>query len=55
MIAAFGNSGRFDDAVSMIQMMPSPDDPAVWLALAGACKRWGNVELGRLSFDKALQ
>ena len=27
----------------------------VWLALLGACKKWGNVKLGKLAFDQAVQ
>jgi pentatricopeptide repeat protein len=55
MVSVFGCVGNFDRALSMIKVMPSSDDIAVWLALLGACKKWGNVELGRLVFNQALQ
>jgi hypothetical protein len=35
-----------------MRTMPCCDDPSVWLALLGTCKKWGNVELGRLAFDE---
>ena len=55
MVLAFGCGGHFDKVMSVIKAMPSSDYPAVWRALLGACRKWGNVELGRLAFDQALQ
>ena len=52
MIVAYGDVGHFDKVISMIKMMPTSDDPVVWLALANACKIWGNVKLGNLAFDQ---
>ena len=43
MIVAFGNAGHFDKVISMIKMMPTSDDPVVWLALANACKKIGEM------------
>ena len=55
MIVVFGYEGHFDKAISMIKVMPCTDCPAVWLALLGACRKWGNVKLGILAFDQSLQ
>ena len=55
MIMVFGYAGRFDEAISVIEAMPSLDDGAVWLALLAACRKWANVEIGRLAFDQAVQ
>ena len=55
MIVVFGCAGHFDKAMSVMKMMPSSDYPAIWLALLGACRKWGNVKLGMKAFDQAVQ
>ena len=55
MVMVFGLAGHFDDAMSVIRVMPSSHYPTLWLALLGACKKWGNVKLGRLTFDQIVQ
>ena len=55
MVLAFGCGGHFDKVMSVIRAMPSSDYPAIWLALLGVCKKWGNLKLGQLAFDQALQ
>ena len=55
LVEAFGFAGDFDKAVSMIKVMPSCDDISVWLGILGACRKWGNVKLGRLCFDQIVQ
>ena len=55
MVAIFGSAGCFDQAMSVIKTMPFSDHPSVWLALLGSCRKWGNVKLGRLAFDQAIQ
>ena len=54
MVLAFGCAGEFDKAISVIMSMP-PDSPAVWIALLGACRNWGNIKLGGLAFYQAVQ
>jgi pentatricopeptide repeat protein len=55
MVEGFGFIGDFDKAVSMIKVMPSCDDISLWLGMLGACRKWGNVNLGRLCFDQIVQ
>ena len=55
MVAIFGSAGCFDQAMSVIKTMPFSDHPSVWLALLGSCRKWGNVKLGRLAFDRGIQ
>jgi pentatricopeptide repeat protein len=66
MVLVFGSRGFFDKAVNVMMMVlrmtmeaitiPSADDEAVlWIALLGACRKWGNVELGKLAFELAVQ
>jgi pentatricopeptide repeat protein len=53
MVVIFGCAGRFDKVMSVIKTMSSSDETSVWLALLGACRKWGNAKLGRLAFDQA--
>jgi pentatricopeptide repeat protein len=55
MIVACGCLGHFKKATSLINMMPSLDDPSVWLTLLCTCRKWENVKLGRLAFDQIIQ
>ena len=55
MIITSGSAGNFDKAVAVIRSMPSLDYCVVWLALLGACRKWGNIKLGILAFNQLLQ
>jgi pentatricopeptide repeat protein len=55
MVTVYGNAGKFDKAMSVIKTMPSSDNPTLWLSLLGSCRKWGNVKLGRLAFERAIQ
>ncbi|MCO5571576.1 hypothetical protein L7F22_025320 [Adiantum nelumboides] len=55
MVDLFGRARLFNKAMKVIRMMPSSDHPPVWFALLGACRKWGNVKLGRFAFERAVQ
>ena len=55
MVVGFGFSGHFHNAISVIKAMPHSNNPTVWIALLGACRKWGNVKLGKMAFDQVLQ
>ena len=55
MIMTIGCPGDFDKAMLVIESMPYSHHSAVWIALLGACKKWGNLELGMLAFNRAIQ
>ncbi|MCO5586113.1 hypothetical protein L7F22_040053 [Adiantum nelumboides] len=55
MVDLFGRARAFDKAMRVIEMMPASDYLPVWSALLGACKKWGNLRLGRLAFERAIQ
>ena len=56
MVVGFGSAGHFDKAIAVMKAMPcSCDSVHIWLALLVSCKKWGNVKLGALAFDQALQ
>ena len=55
MVVIFGYTGCFHKAMSVIKTMPSSNDSSVWTALLNACRKWGNVNLGKLAFDQVIQ
>ncbi|KAI5080121.1 hypothetical protein GOP47_0005600 [Adiantum capillus-veneris] len=55
MVDLFGRARLFDKALRVIMRMPSSGHLSVWYALLGACRKWGNVSLGRFAFDHAVQ
>ena len=39
----------------MIKAMPFFEYSAIWISLLGACRKWGNVKLGRSAFHQVIQ
>ena len=54
-VMAFGCAGHIEKAISLIKSMPHSDESSVWVALLGACMKWGCVRFGRVVFDQAIQ
>ncbi|WCJ44308.1 Tetratricopeptide repeat (TPR)-like superfamily protein [Euphorbia peplus] len=52
MVDLFGRSGLLDYAYKLIKSMPMDPNSGVWGALIGACRVYGNVELGREVSEK---
>jgi hypothetical protein len=46
MVDLLGHAGHLQEAEDMIKMMPCKPDVAVWMALLGACRIHGHVEMG---------
>ena len=55
LVDLFGRAGHFENAVAVVEKMPTSDYLPVWTSLLGACQKWGNVELGRLAFEHAIR
>jgi pentatricopeptide repeat protein len=55
MVAVYGSAGRLDKARSVIEGMPCPEYPTIWVALLAACRTWGNVSLGRIAFHEVIR
>jgi pentatricopeptide repeat protein len=55
MVDLFARAGHFDKALLVIKEMPMFDYLPVWTSVLGACQKWGNVDVGRLAFDHAVQ
>uniref|UniRef100_A0A2C9VW50 DYW domain-containing protein n=2 Tax=Manihot esculenta TaxID=3983 RepID=A0A2C9VW50_MANES len=47
MVDLLGRSGLLDEAYKLVKSMPLEPNSGVWGALIGACRVYGNVELGK--------
>lgn len=54
MIDLLGRSGRLREASELIEKMPFEPDESTWGALLGACKMYGDAELGGVAARKIL-
>ena len=56
MVDLYGRAGHLDKAIAFIdQIIPSPDSRMAWHSVLGACKKWENVNLGKLAFKHAIE
>ena len=51
----FGRAGRFQEAAGVITKLPNLDYLPLWASLLGSCQKWGNLELGKVAFEHAIQ
>ncbi|KAK4793854.1 hypothetical protein SAY86_011848 [Trapa natans] len=52
MVDLLGRAGQLHEAKCFIQSMPIKPDSTVWGALLGACRKYGNLEIGREAAEK---
>ena len=55
MVVVYGLAGHLNKAMSVIEAMPCRDYPTVWLALLAACRKWGDVNIGRMAFHEVIR
>ncbi|GAV89082.1 PPR domain-containing protein/PPR_2 domain-containing protein/DYW_deaminase domain-containing protein [Cephalotus follicularis] len=55
MVDALGRAGLMEEAMDLIDKMPTPPSASVWGALLGACKTQGNVELAEQACGHLLE
>ena len=55
MVDLYGRAGQFVMAMAVIKVMPTCNCLIVWTTLLGACKKWGNVNLGRWAFEHSIE
>ncbi|KAL6648021.1 hypothetical protein ACP70R_012245 [Stipagrostis hirtigluma subsp. patula] len=55
MVDMLGRAGKLDEAFEFIQGMPIKPDSAVWGALLGACRIYGNVEMGKVASQNLFE
>ncbi|KAJ7296072.1 hypothetical protein O6H91_Y146700 [Diphasiastrum complanatum] len=48
-----GRAGRLHEAEEVLLGMPMVPDLTMWITLLAACRKFGNVEIGRRTFDAA--
>ena len=53
MVDLLGRAGRFDEVIFVLKGMPVDADILLWHTVLAACRKWGNIELGRLAFQHA--
>ena len=55
MVDLYGRAGQIALALTFIEVMPVGNCLLVWTALLGTCKKWANLNLGRLAFEHAIE
>ncbi|XP_058070684.1 putative pentatricopeptide repeat-containing protein At5g13230, mitochondrial isoform X2 [Magnolia sinica] len=55
MVRLLGRSGCFDEAVKIIEEIPSEPSVMVWRALLSACIVHNNIDLGKVSAQRVLE
>ena len=55
MINLFGRAGHFNQAIALLDKVPSSDHLSLLVAILGACQKWMNVKLGKWVFEQSLQ
>jgi hypothetical protein len=55
MVDILGRAGHLEEAKLLIDSMPVEPDVATWGALLGACRSYGNVELGELAAKERVK
>ena len=52
MVDLLARAGQLDTAILMIKEAPFHPDKGIWLTVLGACRKWGNTELGTQAFGE---
>ncbi|KAH9542357.1 hypothetical protein CY35_13G001100 [Sphagnum magellanicum] len=55
MVDLLGRAGRLHEAENMVLAMPYKPQVAAWMALLGACRIHGNVEMGKRAAKQVLE
>jgi pentatricopeptide repeat protein len=54
LVDLLGRAGLVDSAMLLIKEMPYHPSVTPWHTILGACRKWGNVELGIHAFEEAI-
>lgn len=55
MVDMLGRAGRLEEAYNLLTSMPIPSNDVVWGALLGACRIYGDVDMGERVMKKLLE
>lgn len=50
-----GRAGLLDEALQLVKAMPFQPTGAVWHTLLSACQKWSNVDVGRQTYESAVE
>ncbi|MCO5596723.1 hypothetical protein L7F22_050791 [Adiantum nelumboides] len=53
MMDLLSRAGQLDESVAMTERIPCVPDVVTWTTMLGACRKWGNLELGLQAFEGA--
>ncbi|KAI5073993.1 hypothetical protein GOP47_0012006, partial [Adiantum capillus-veneris] len=54
LIHLLASSGQLDKATAMVYDLPSFLELVPWHSILGACRKWGNLEVGKQAFKQAM-
>ena len=54
MVDLFGRAGQLERAVGVVNIAPCHPNVMLWRTVLGACRKWGDVDLGRKAFEQAV-
>ncbi|CDP15172.1 unnamed protein product [Coffea canephora] len=55
MVDMLSRGGRLQEAKKFVETMPIQADASIWGALLGACRNYGNLEMGRVVAEKLFK
>jgi pentatricopeptide repeat protein len=55
LIDLYGRTGELESVLAMMKKLPFCPSLAMWQALMHSCRKWGNEELGKQSFQTAMK
>ncbi|XP_024544673.1 pentatricopeptide repeat-containing protein At3g26782, mitochondrial-like [Selaginella moellendorffii] len=55
MIDTLARTNKLSEALDMVKAMPYRKTPVAWMTLLGACKKWKNLEVGKLAFESLME
>ncbi|XP_024529858.1 pentatricopeptide repeat-containing protein At2g33680-like isoform X2 [Selaginella moellendorffii] len=50
-----GRANQLEEAVAMVKSMPHKANVVTWTIVLTACRKWKNVEVGRIAFESLLR
>ncbi|XP_024542906.1 pentatricopeptide repeat-containing protein At2g39620-like [Selaginella moellendorffii] len=51
MVDVLGRANHLEEALSLVKSLDGRVNDASWMILLGACKKWNNMEVGKVAFD----
>ncbi|XP_024543940.1 pentatricopeptide repeat-containing protein At3g28660-like [Selaginella moellendorffii] len=55
MVDMLGRANSLEEAVSMVSSMPFRASSVSWMTVLDGCRKWKNVEVGKLAFESLLE